>query len=314
MRPIAGDQSPLQFPLNDLLSTGAQVRLLRVLANEVVGPITAPDAAGRTGLTEAGARRALSRLASTGFVVRVGGGRSQQFALRESDSLVRALSQLFHTEQERYDGLLSALREALGEDRGVRTAWVQVMPRSSGEPLELGIVGHSKTVSRVKDQVRCKLLPVEERFDLTIELHAYTRADVPEVEWNSVILLAGIAPSESPPKSSREPKHGASTHRDREERALSFSRVVANYLDRDPSLRRRAQRHVDRLLAEDQGMATQDLREWQAILERYSLRRLREFLVSSTPRAQRLRESSPFFAVLNAEERDHLLAAMEDQG
>jgi hypothetical protein len=317
MRPISSGQNTLQFPLNHLLGTGAHVRLLRMLANEVVGPIAVSEAAERTGLTEAGARRALGSLSRTGFVVRVGGGRSQQFALRESDTLVGAISRLFRAEQERYERLWSEMREAFEGIGEVRTAWVQVMPESGGEPLEVGILGHSRSLSRVKDEVRCRLLTVEEGFDLTIELHAYTRADVPEVDWSNVTLLAGIVPQEPSPDSSQEPsaepRRGLPTHRDREERALRFSRAIADVLDRDPSLTRRAQRHVERLLAEDQGMATQDLRDWQAILERYSARRLREFLVSSAPRAQRLRDSSPFFAVLNAEERGRLLDALEDQ-
>ena len=73
MRPIATDQDLLRFPLNDVLGAEANVRLLRVLADDVVGPIGVPEAAEQTGLTETGARRALRRLEKTGFVQRFGG-------------------------------------------------------------------------------------------------------------------------------------------------------------------------------------------------------------------------------------------------
>ena len=41
--------------------------------------------------------------------------------------------------------------------------------------------------------------------------------------------------------------------------------------------------------------------------------RLREFLVATTSRAQRLRQSSPFFAVLNPDERDEVLQRLEGE-
>ena len=76
MRPIATNQNLLKFPLNELLSKEANVRLLRVLADDVVGPIGVPEAAEKAGLTEAGARRALRRLERTGFVQSHGGRRT----------------------------------------------------------------------------------------------------------------------------------------------------------------------------------------------------------------------------------------------
>ena len=50
MRPIVSDQNSLRNPLNELMGTQALVRLLRVLANEVDGPLTAPNAAEHAGI------------------------------------------------------------------------------------------------------------------------------------------------------------------------------------------------------------------------------------------------------------------------
>ena len=57
---------------------------------------------------------------------------------------------------------------------------------------------------------------------------------------------------------------------------------------------------------------TQALAEWRQLLDIYSLRQVMQLMVSTSSRANRLRQSSPFFAVLNAEERDKVLSALEE--
>lgn len=306
MRPIATEQNALRYPLNQLLGTPAHVRLLRILSNEVVGPITTADAAERAGLTEAGARRALSRLAKTGFVRRVGGGRSQQFALREADPLASHLITLFQRESDRYQALLSGLRGILESLVDVRLAWIDAPPARAGEALHIGVLGDSQSLSWVGDELRRQIAEIEDTFELTIEVHRFTRADAPEISWDEVTLLAGVPEAAA---SLQDP--GLASHSDRDERALRWSAAIASLLDRDPSLTRRATSHIQRILAEDQGAAAHDLREWLAILTQYSNERLREFLVSTTSRAQRLRQSTPFLAVLNPDERDAVLQFLE---
>jgi DNA-binding Lrp family transcriptional regulator len=308
MRPIATEQNSLRYPLNQLLGTPAHVRLLRILSNEVVGPITASDAAERAGLTEAGARRALSRLVKTGFVRRVGGGRSQQFALRDADPLAAQLIMLFQRENDRYQALLSGLRDILESLVDVRMAWIDAPPARVGEALHIGLIGDSESLSWVGDEIRGRIAEIEDTFELTIEVHRFTRADAPEVSWDDVTLLAGIPETKA---SLQNPE--LASHSDRDQRALRWSAAIASLLNRDPSLTRRATSHVERLLDEDQGAAAHDLREWLAILSQYSNERLREFLVSTTSRAQRLRQSTPFFAVLNPDERDEVSQFLEEQ-
>ncbi len=87
--------------------------------------------------------------------------------------------------------------------------------------------------------------------------------------------------------------------------------AIAGLLDKNPSLIRRALRHIDRVLKDDPGSAAHDLEEWKAILGTYSLERTRDFLVAQSSRAERLRQSSPFFAVLTPPERDRVLELME---
>jgi hypothetical protein len=86
----------------------------------------------------------------------------------------------------------------------------------------------------------------------------------------------------------------------------AISRKLAKAIEQDSSLVLRAKAHIGRLLEEDPGTATQDLMEWRDILDLYSLQRLSRFLASSSERANRLRQSNPFFAILNADERSRL--------
>ena len=88
-----------------------------------------------------------------------------------------------------------------------------------------------------------------------------------------------------------------------------MTRRLADIIQEDASLVRRAKDHIDRLLKEDQGTATGDIMEWRNILDAYPIQRLVRFVTSSSERARRLRQSNPFFAILNSEER----VRVEDQ-
>ena len=91
---------------------------------------------------------------------------------------------------------------------------------------------------------------------------------------------------------------------------LELSRKLAKAIDLDTSLVRRAKEHVQRMLKSDHGSATKDIEEWHDILESYSIRRLSQFLISTSQRANRLRQSNPLFAILTIEERSLLLKGL----
>ena len=61
------------------------------------------------------------------------------------------------------------------------------------------------------------------------------------------------------------------------------------------------------MLKSDHGSATKDIEEWRDILESYSIRRLSQLLISTSERANRLRQSNPLLAILNSDERNRLL-------
>jgi predicted transcriptional regulator len=309
MRPIVSNQNSLRNPLNELLGKEANVRLLRVLANDVDGPLTESNVAERAGLTVPGAHKALKRLLQSGFVVRVGGGRKHQYELRCSDKIVKAMLKLFQSEKDRYETLLSAIKNRIEKLVPYpHSVWIQEFPDVFGDPMLMGLLHETKRLANYIQRLRKQLHKVERDFDLTIEVNGYTKADLPNLEADGVTPLYGFLPF--PDRYSRELYATPLTHGDRDQRMLELSRKLAEAIEHDTSLVRRAKEHVHRMLKKDHGSATKDIEEWRDILESYSNRRLSRFLTTTSERANRLRQSNPLFAILNSDERSRLLSGL----
>ena len=60
MRPIASEQNPLRYPLNEIFARKSMSECSGVMTVEVEGPLTASDIAKRAGLTVPGAQKALT--------------------------------------------------------------------------------------------------------------------------------------------------------------------------------------------------------------------------------------------------------------
>ena len=298
MRPIVSKQDTLRNPLNELLGTRAHVRLLRVMANEVDGPLTASDVAKRAGLTVPGAQKALGRLFRSGFISRVGGGRNHQYEIRCSDRLMQITLELFQAEKDRYEQLVIAIKKEIKNlTPHPHAAWIQGFPKEIGEPLTLGLLHETRHLTNCVRQLRTKLNQMENDFDITIELEGYTKADISELKFSKFTALYGVMPS--PDSSERHQIKNPLTPMEKDQRLHVLSSKLAKAIEQDTSLLRRAKEHIDRLLKEDQGTATRDLMEWRNILDMYSIQRLSRFFTSSSERANRLRQSNPFFAILD---------------
>ena len=311
MRPIVSEQNPFRYPLNELLGTQAHVRLLRVMANEVNGPLSASDAAKRAGLTVPGAQKALGKLFRSGFVSRVGGGRKHQYEIRYTERLVQVALELFQAEKDRYEQLLSTIKKEINNLKPhPHAAWIQEFPKEIGEPLTLGMLHETRHLTNCIRKLRTQFNQVEKVFDLTIEVEGYTKADISDLRFKDFTPLYGVLPSSD--SHIRQVMKNPLTHMERDRRLLELSRKLAEAIQQDTSLARRAIEHVDRLIKEGQGTATRDIKEWRDILEMYSIQRLSRFLTSSSERANRLRQSNPFFAILNPEEQARLVHGLED--
>jgi len=312
MRPIVSEQDPLRYPLNELLGTRAHVRLLRVMANEVDGPLTASDVAKRAGLTVPGAQKAIERLFRSGFISHVGGGRKHQYEIRCSDRLMQITIELFQAEKDRYEQMLDTIKKEIKNlTPPPHAAWIQAFPKEIGDPLTLGLLHETRHLTDCVRQLRTKLNQVENDFDLTIELQGYTKADISDLKFDDLTVLFGVMPS--PDGSTQQQIKSPLTHREKDRRLHALSRKLAKAIEQDASLLRRAKDHIDRLLKDDQGTAAGDLIEWRDILDMYSIQRLSRFITSSSERANRLRQSNPLFAILTFDERAQLASDLEDK-
>jgi len=281
------------------------------MANEVDGPLTASDAAKRAGLTVPGAQKALRRLFRSGFVSRVGGGRKHQYEIRRSDRLMQIALELFRAEKDRYEQLFSAIKKEINNLKPhPHAAWIQEFPKKLGEPLTLGVLHKTLHLTHCIRQLRTQLNQVEKVFDLTIEVEGYTKADVSDLKFEGFTPLYGVLPSFN--IRNQQMIKSPLTHLEKDRQMLELSRGLSKVIENDTSLVRRAIEHVDSLLKEDQGLATRDIMEWRDILKMYSIQRLSRFLTSSSERANRLRQSNPFFAILSPDEQARLINDLED--
>jgi predicted transcriptional regulator len=312
MRPIASEQDPIKYPLNELIGTRAHVRLLRVMVNEVEGPLAAADVAKRAGLTVPGAQKALGKLLRSGFISRVGGGRKHQYEIRSSDHLMQIIIEMFQAEKNRYERLRAAIKKEFDKIMPPPQAvWVKSTPKEIDDPLILGVLHEASHLAKCVRQLQSGLHTVEKDFDLTIEVEGYSKAEIPDLELGGVNVIYGVIPQLSIGSRSRQTKN-VMTHREKDLQLNQFSHKLAAVLEKDVSLVRRAKDHIDRLLKENQGAAAKDLLEWRSIINTYPIRRLVKFLISASERAHRLRQSNPFFAVLTGDEQKQLNAEMED--
>jgi len=300
MRPPRVQRSRLEYPLDVMLGSAAHVRLMRVILHEVGGPVSVTDAARMAGLSTTGARKALEVLAGLDAVTRVGTGRAQKYGPTEDSPFASLLNQLFQQERRRYEDLLRSLRAAVAMPE-VRNAWLRELSGPDERTLELDVVADTKALSWVGPELRTRLIPTEKRFDIIVEVNAFTRADGPQMPADAVLIWG---PSE---EDARGRSSGAQTHADSLERSWRMAQAIAEMMKSDPSLARRALQHINMLLHEGQGTANSDLGEWRQLLETYSGERLRDLLISRSSRADRLRRSSPFFAVLTPDERDRVM-------
>jgi hypothetical protein len=168
--------------------------------------------------------------------------------------------------------------------------------------LILGLLHESLYLTECANYLRTGLDGVEKDFDLTIELEGYTKADIPDLKLDGITILYGVVPHK-PTDQTLQRATKTMTHWQKDSQLKLMSRKLADIIRQDASIVRRAKDHIDSLLMEDQGTTAGDLMEWRNILDAYPIQRLVRFVTSSSERARRLRQSNPFFAILNSEER-----------
>lgn len=320
MRRPSKRQSALRTPLNALLGAEANVRILRTLAESEI-PLSASEIARCSGLGLAGVAKSTASLSDTGIVERVGSGSRSPTRLRLEHPLAEPLRDLFRRERAYFDTLLARLRATAARiDPAPLAIWIEgdvaKCEDRAGDPLIIGVLAPSAAVDRAREALAGVIEPLEQEFDVTLEVRAYAPADLeamtPEESSRlvDVIPLLGIQPRAA--LSSRAAR-GASmasprirSHADADARGRAFARAIADRLRTDPSLVSRARAYVTARLNAASAGEQRELREWDRILRTMSAARLRKFLIDPGERATRLRQTLPFLGVLTPEERERL--------
>lgn len=320
MRPTAVRQSALRAPLNSLLGSEANVRLLRLLT-ETHEPVSGTRLARAARLSAPGAYRALEELRAAGMVERLGTGPQGQFRLRKRHPLAAALVALFDAERRRVDRLLHDLRVAAAQlTPPPRAVWLvgPVADETDGpsDPLTIAVIAASSQVAELADALRVALTALEARHDVTIEVRGLSEADLaalPESQRTALanaLVLLSLPPDaffrEARP--ARRLKRAAGQgHRRHDQYLLHAARTIATKVRNDPTLVDRALRYIERRARAASVGERKELLEWKRILRTMSRPRLCEFLADPGPRATRLRQTLPFLDVLSRQERDALL-------
>lgn len=316
VRPTKQHQGALRAPLNDMLGTEANVRLLRELARARRG-LTAGALADRARLNRAATYRALDRLLDTGIVEYSESGGSRRCRLRSEHPLAGALRGLFHFEADRFREIEKGIRAALEALAPPPiSGWIEgPVARGDdrfGTPLVVGLLDTPQHLDEHAEALRDQLVALEREADVTIEVRARTLADLDALPDDERDALVSAVPLFGVPVEAfvaPDRLHRATTtraHGDLDARGLAYASAIAERLPTEPELIDRALEWVRARLADASTGEARELREWERILSSSTPARLRRFLLHPGERATRLRQSNPFLAILTEEERAEL--------
>jgi len=127
----------------------------------------------------------------------------------------------------------------------------------------------------------------------------------PIIDTHKIILLWGMDPLHYLAVSKDERKD-KKFHQDFEKQSLIDSKAWAELLKTHPEIIQRTIQTLEDRIPEIDSGEKNELQEWKHILESTSFQRLRKFLESDSERSTRLRQSLPFWPVLNDSERAKL--------
>lgn len=314
-------QSALRAPLNEMLATEANVRLLRVLVLAAI-PLGAGELAHRAQLSRTGVYPALANLERVGIIELVGAGATHQVELRSAHPLASTLVALFRAEAQRVESLVAELRGIFAGAKGVVSAWLEENQEEAkalrdADSLTCYLVGDPRSLNHLRDLVEDRLSEVDRTFQVHIEVVALSRSEVssrvPAESLDNVVLLAGVPPKGLLDHESRRTIRNQIMHGDHDTRARLLAQAVAAKLRRDPSLVRRLQANITARMNEASEQERRELREWSRVIS-MPTSKLQRFLVEDSERAVRLRQSLPAIGLLTAREREEILAGhIEDE-
>ena len=312
MRPIAQTQSALRMPLNNMLATEANVRVLRVLG-DVRAPISAPELARRAQLQRSSVHRTLKALEELGIVEYVGTVPHAQVALRDQSPLAKPIRRLFAAEQLRYDELLAGLKRAADElERPPLAVWLEGRVARGddrpGDPVLVSVVDRGRLLPKTTDALRKAVRRLERKMDVQIEVRGRTVADLEAMPAKDGETLLGAVALLGVPPGGLLQSHGrrAKTpnirvHADHDARARAVARGIADAIKNDPTVVEQARRYIATRWRDASPGERKELAEWKQILKTASPARLRKILTDPGERATRLRQTLPFLGIASTD-------------
>lgn len=316
----------MRAPLNAILGTEANVRILRVLAGSDA-PLSRSRLAEQTMLHISGIARAISMLEEQGIVKPIGSGARQPVQFRGEHPLGHAIRALFHAEQERYNAFIGALVKAAKlVTPPPLSVWIEGPVVHGTDRLHddvvVGVLARAQELDTMVSTLEDAIVDLQSALDVTVEVRGRTISDITasgdeELEaLRNVVPLLGAPPlavigSDGVPEARRvAEKH---SHQDLDAQSRELAAAVAERIRDDPGIVSRARAYLAARIESASSGEQRELREWDRILRTMSLPRLRRFLVDEGQRATRLRQTSPFAGVLTAEERRNLESAVRKQ-
>lgn len=174
-------QSHARHPLNALLGSAGNLRLLRALCTSPAAR-SVSQLAEATGLTAQGVRNVLGGLVANGIASVAGAGRSQVYSANRGHPLFALVRPLFEAERSRWNSLREGLRKTLAGRPAVHSAWYYGSTArgvdSPGSDFDVAIVVKGAGVDRTLALVRKDLRSLEEAFGLSFSVIGLSMADV----------------------------------------------------------------------------------------------------------------------------------------
>jgi DNA-binding transcriptional ArsR family regulator len=305
--------SSFRAPLDDVLSSPANLRVLRALGNRT---LSQPEIGRRTGLSKPSVSRAVQSLWALGILT--ARGVREPTSVRADHPIASAVLALLCAERQRAEGVLSALKDVFGRD--AQSVWLEG-PVACGQDgpqdsIAVGVLLDADKLDAVRTRAEPRLAELETAAAVLIDARYYTRADLmarikaPTGRHGGKSLGPIVPVSEIPPSaflSKPRTRLRKRTQADRDAEGLLRARALAGLIENDATLVPRALIWLDdRLTTADVGLG-RTLREWKRILRAATPAQLRRLLTEESERATRLRQSNPLYPVLTSDERHALV-------
>jgi hypothetical protein len=161
--------------------------------------------------------------------------------------------------------------------------------------------------------MRDELARIERDYDVTVEVRGRTEADIATLGDVEERLLRGAQGLLGPHPTAYLAQRGeertgktpgvSASHAGHDHQTMTTAAWIAQRLDRDPSLPRRARSWLVHRLHDASDREAEELNEWVRLLDSASIPRLQYVLRDAGERSTRLRRSNPFLPALTDAER-----------